>query len=172
MAAATEVGAVFLKDGKEGPTGKEGKAGTNGTNGEKGVSGPAGVAGEKGANGANGAVGAQGPAGPAGPAGPPGKVELVTCEKIKGKQHCTTKLVSGTVKFTATGSLARATLSRDGAVYAAGSARVARGRMSLRLLLLRRLTAGRYTLTLISGAGSHESIRSESFTLDGATRRR
>jgi hypothetical protein len=37
--------------------------------------------------------------------------------------------------------------------------------MSLRLLPLRRLRSGKYTLTLISGTGKHETIRSESFTL-------
>ncbi len=89
----------------------------------------------------------------------------MTCRKVKGKQHCTTKLVSGTVNFTTTGKAAQATLSRRGVVYAAGTAHTARGRMSLRLLPVRRLRPGRYALTLISGAGRHERITSESFTL-------
>jgi hypothetical protein len=138
--ATTEVTAVFLKAGTQGPTGT----------GEKGT---------------GGAAGAQGPTGAQGPAGPAGKVELVTCKKVKGKQRCTTKLVSGTVKFTTGGLPAQATLSRHGVVYAAGTARLARGRMSLRLLPVRSLRPGKYTLTLISGAGRHETIRSESFTL-------
>lgn len=93
----------------------------------------------------------------------------MTCKTIKEKgksgQKCTTKLVSGTVEFTATGSSAQATLSRHGAVYAAGTAHSAHGHMSLRLLLLRRLRPGNYTLTLIGGAGRRERIRSEPLTL-------
>jgi hypothetical protein len=87
--------------------------------------------------------------------------------KGKGVQRCTTKLVSGTAKFTIVGSVAQATLSRYGVVYAAGMAHsTAHGqRMSLRLLPLRRLRPGRYTLTLIGGAGRHEQIRNESFSL-------
>ncbi len=157
----TEVTAVFVKAGKEGPAG-------TGSPGEKGATGAQGPAGPGGAQGPAGPGGAQGPAGPAGaqgPAGPAGQVELVTCKTVKGKQRCTTKLVSGTVKFTTAGSSAQATLSRHGVVYAAGTARTARGRMSLRLLPVRRLRPGRYTLTLISGTGPHERISSESFTL-------
>jgi len=37
--------------------------------------------------------------------------------------------------------------------------------MSLRLLPLRRLLPGDYTLTLTIGSGRHERIRRESFTL-------
>jgi hypothetical protein len=177
VTAATEVVAVFLKAGPpgpkgetggEGPPGTNGKNGTNGTNGKEGPQGPTGAQGEKGANGANGANGAAGPQGPAGaqgPAGPAGQVQLVTCTKKGKKQHCTTKLVSGTVKFTTTGKSAKATLSRHGAVFAAGMARVAHGRLSLRLTPLRRLRPGHYTLTLIGGTGRHETIRTESFTL-------
>jgi hypothetical protein len=183
VTAASEVTAAFVKAGTQGPTGATGATGATGPEGPKGSTGstgstgpagptgPAGSNGEKGANGANGAAGAQGPAGPAGaagPAGPAGRVELVTCTKSGKKKKCTTKLVSGTVKFTATGSsasVAQATLSRHGAVYAAGTARSTHGTMSLRLLPVRKLRPGRYTLTLISGAGQHERIRSESFTL-------
>jgi hypothetical protein len=72
-------------------------------------SGPAGANGSNGSNGSNGATGAQGPAGKG------GQVELVTCtiktrtvfKKIHGKRKrvkvhkkvCTTKLVTGPVKF-------------------------------------------------------------------------
>ena len=145
--------------------GPEGANGSPGSNGAQGPAGANGTTGEKGANGTSGANGAQGPAGSA------GRVELVTCKTVKKKgkksaQQCTTKLVSGTVTFTATGaSSAHATLSRHGAVYAAGMARAAHGRTSLRLTPLRTLRPGRYTLTLIGGTGGHESIRSESFTL-------
>jgi hypothetical protein len=141
--ATTEVTAVFLKAGTQGPTG-------TGSAGEKGATGPQGPAGQPGAR---------------GPAGPAGRVELVTCKKVKGKQHCTTKLVSGTVKFTTAGLAAQAALSRHGVVYARGTVRTARGRMSLRLTPLRKLQPGKYTLKLISGSGKHERISSESFTL-------
>jgi hypothetical protein len=150
VAAATEITAVFLKASKEGAAGKAGASGGEG---------------KPGATGAPGEKGAVGAAGPAGPRGPAGKVELVTCKKVKGKQHCTTKLVSGTVKFTTAGLAGQATLSHHGVVYAAGTARLARGRMSLRLAPLRSLRPGKYTLTLISGTGRHERIRTALVTL-------
>lgn len=113
--------------------------------------------------------GAQGPAGAAGPAGPAGQVELVTCKTVvvkkKKKQQCTTKLVSGTVKFTATGSVARASLSRSGVVYATGSARRVHGRMRLVLRSSGYLAAGHYILTLVSGHGSREYVVNEAFTI-------
>jgi len=188
-----EVTAIFAKtargergekgtQGAKGEKGEMGEPGINGTNGGRGLegppgeAGPAGAQGEKGpagAPGANGTNGAQGPAGPAGargPAGPAGQVELVTCRTVKkdGKkaQDCTTKLVSGTVKFTTGDASTDATLSRHGHVYAAGTARAgARGRMSLRLTPVRKLRPGNYTLTLIGGAGRYETIRREVFTL-------
>jgi hypothetical protein len=76
-----------------------------------------------------------------------------------------TKLVSGTVKFTAAGTIASAMLSRHGVIYATGTARVAHGHTSLRLAPLRKLRAGHYTLTLISGTGLRERVRREAFTL-------
>ena len=174
----SEVTAVFLKEGKVGEEGKEGKQGNEGKEGPEGETGLTGPAGEKGAqgergaagaNGFNGAEGAPGPAGPAGPQGPagkqgpPGKIEIVTCKKVKRKQRCTTRTVSGTVTFTARS--ARAMVSRDGVVYAAGTAHTTSGRMHLRLVPLRKLRRGHYTLTVISGAGRHETIRNQSFTL-------
>ena len=89
----------------------------------------------------------------------------MTCKTAKGKQRCTAKLVSGTVKLEAAGTAARATLSRHGVVYAAGTARVEHGRTSLRLRPLRKLQPGRYTLTLVSGTGRHKRISSEPFAL-------
>jgi hypothetical protein len=171
---AREVTAVFLAEGKAGlpgSNGKEGEVGVEGIEGLPGPEGKPGLQGERGAAGAGGATGSAGALGPAGPAGPTGKegaagkLELVTCKKVGKQRKCTTKLVSGTDKFTATGSSAQATLSRYGAVYAAGTARSVQGHMSLRLLTVRRLSAGRYTLTLISGSGRHERISNEPFTL-------
>ncbi len=183
VTTATEVTAVFLKEGEkgtEGPPGPKGEKGQEGKEGEEGFEGRAGAPGAKGApgekgatgaNGVTGGAGVQGPPGPAGPTGPTGKegptgkVELVTCKKAGKKQRCTTKLVAGTVAFTTTGAVAQATLSRRGAVYAAGTARNIHGRLSLRLLPVRRLGPGEYTLTLISGSARHETIQSEPFTL-------
>ncbi|MGA2165189.1 MAG: hypothetical protein ABSH36_12060 [Solirubrobacteraceae bacterium] len=146
--ATTEVTAVFLQAGTQGPKGigAAGEQGATGPQGEKGPVGPAGAHGEK---------------GPAGAQGPAGKVEFVTCEMVKGKQHCTAKLVSGTAKFTAAGSVTRATLSRHGLVFAAGTAHTAHGRMSLRLAPLRSLRPGEYTLTLIGGAGRRHGARAD-----------
>jgi hypothetical protein len=152
VTAAGKVTAVFLKAGKDGPAGT-GLAGEKGAGGATGAQGPAGLA------------GLAGPQGAPGPQGPAGKVELVICKTVKAKQRCTTKLVSGTVRFTTSGLAVQARLSRHGVLYASGVARTVHGRMSLRLLPTRRLRPGKYTLTLISGTGSHKRIASESFTL-------
>jgi Divergent InlB B-repeat domain/Collagen triple helix repeat (20 copies) len=164
------------EEGEEGEQGEEGPQGQQGPQGSQGNTGPPGPEGKQGAGpqGEKGPAGPQGPAGPAGAEGkqgPPGRIELVTCRKPKHhhghKLQCTTRLVSGTVKFTATGSTARALLSRHGVVFAAGTAAHSRAHLPLRLRLLpvHRLRPGRYTLTLISGSGSHERIRREPFTL-------
>jgi Collagen triple helix repeat (20 copies) len=157
----SEVTAIFLKAGEKGEEGKAGKEGPVGNEGKAGATGPAG---EKSATGAQGPVG---PTGPAGKEGPAGKIEIVTCTKKGKKQHCTTKTESGTVSFTGGRAfhISHATLSRHGTVYAIGSAASVRGQESLRLTPLRSLRPGKYTLTLLSGAGKHETIRSESFTL-------
>ena len=101
--------------------------------------------GPAGTNGTNGATGSRGPQ------GIPGKIRLVTCKvvtvKVKGRmvkrKKCTTKLVSGTVSFT-TASAARASLTRGGVLYATGTVT----KKGLVLHALRRVQAGRYTLTL------------------------
>jgi streptogramin lyase len=130
-------------------------------------SGPAGVAGTPGATGAAGATGSTGPAGAA------GKVELVTCKTTTRKVHhktrkqtkCTTKLVSGPVKFTTT-KTARATLSRDGRTYASGTASVtARGPTRLVLTARRRLLPGRYALVLTTGTGARRVTTRRTITI-------
>jgi DNA-binding beta-propeller fold protein YncE len=159
MSAASEVTAVFLKEGTVGKEGKEGKQGPTGANGGQGEKGPGG------ASGSNGAPGPAGPAGPAGKEGPAGQVQLVTCKKAGKKQKCTTKTVSGTVTFK-TASV-HATLSRHGVVLAAGTASASsHGHISLRLMSLHKLAPGRYTLTLTSGTGSHKQTHNETFTLN------
>ena len=111
----------------------------------------------QGLTGQQGATGAQGPPGSTGARGPAGKVELITCKtvtkRVKGHlrkvQRCTGKLVSGTVKFTTTGAVVHATLSRRGVVYASGaSVSVAGGRSLLVLNDRHRLSRGSYLLTL------------------------
>jgi Collagen triple helix repeat (20 copies) len=172
-------------EGKEGPAGAEGSTGSEGPRGSTGAEGPKGVTGSTGPQrrkspaGVNAALGAQGPVGPAGPsgsAGPAGKVELVTCKTVKQRrksvQRCTTKLVSSTVTFTATGP-PRRRRSRV-TVRCTPRGRLASrtgASISLRLLPVRRPRGGRYTLTLVAGSGAHGGIRSESFTLIGARRR-
>jgi len=152
--AGTEVTAVFVKVGAPGPSGKDGAPGDLGPNGPAGSAGQAGL------------LGPVGPAGPAGKEGPQGKVELVTCTKAGKKQKCTTKLVTGPVKFTATASAVRATLSRNGKVFATVSAvRRSHGGLSLVLKPRRKLGPGRYRLTLIAGYGDQRTTHSEFFTL-------
>jgi hypothetical protein len=150
------------KPGKEGAKGKDGAEGKEGQAGASGLSGAAGPPGDSGVAGPAGAAGPQGPAGvtgATGAAGAPGQIELVTCtiKKKKGKntRECTTKMVSGTVKFTASASSLHAELSRHGVVYATGAAAFRHGQVRLRLAALRRLPRGRYTLTVGSGRGRH-----------------
>jgi hypothetical protein len=127
VTAATEATNVFLKEGKEGPAGGEGPAGRDGSARKEGKAGVNGTSGQDGAAGGQGEkdpagpIGGQGLAGAHGPAGLAGRVELVACKKVGKKQKCTTKLVSGTVNFTATGSPAQVRLSRHGGVYTAGN---------------------------------------------------
>jgi hypothetical protein len=148
----------------------------NGTGGSL----PAGPAGPTGPTGPTGATGATGPAGPTGQTGqtgqtgstgPAGQVELVTCKTVTGHaghpsrtvrhQKCTAALVSGPVKFTTTGSVLHATISRGRAGVATATAvslktggwrLLVRGRPSLRPVA--------YTLTLHTAHGPRSvSIR-------------
>jgi hypothetical protein len=105
-----------------------------------------------------GATGATGAAGPTGPPGPAGKVELVKCKLSGHTTKCTTKLVSGPLRFTITRS-AHAIVSHAGVTYARGSA-VSLGRRSwaLRLHELRRIRSGRYTLTIRERLRGHTIV--------------
>jgi hypothetical protein len=116
----------------------------------------------------------QGPSGATGPQGPAGKVELITCKpvikKIKGHrktvQHCTGKVVSGTVKFTTTRATDQAAISRDRVVYARGtSTPTGHGRRQLVLDYMRPIRPGRYTLTLRHRDHGRWSTRRETITL-------
>jgi hypothetical protein len=134
--------------------------------------GPAGSTGSTGSTGATGAKGS---------AGANGKIELVTCKTVKvtktetkkvhgkkkkvkvkvSEQKCTGKLVSGTVKFTATGKIVTASLTRNAEVYGSGPAVTGDGPTKAMLTLDRKLTRGRYTLTLRDGAKivAHRTVR-------------
>jgi hypothetical protein len=121
--------------------------------------GPVGPTGSPGAAGPTGATGAKGATGPG------GKVELVSCKTetktVKGKkktqQVCTTKVVSSVVKFTSSGAVRSASLSRGHVVYATGRGQRSAKRTT-RLLLrpLRRLTKGSYTLKI--GSSPRETV--------------
>ncbi len=80
-----------------------------------------------------------------------------TVAKKKGKnvRECNTKVVTGTVKFTATAAFARAALHRHGVVYAIGFAARRDGKVRLRLAALHRLLPGRYKLTIGTGKARH-----------------
>jgi hypothetical protein len=114
-----------------------------------------------------GQTGATGQTGAAGPQGPAGKIELVVCNVVRktvtthGHKHkvtvrkCTTKLVSRPVKFTTRSDDLGASVARAGVTYATGLA-IPTGTDRWRLVLtrhLRRLRAGRYTLTLMTRHG-------------------
>jgi DNA-binding beta-propeller fold protein YncE len=125
---ATEVTAVFLKEGTAGPTG------------------PQGAAGPAGDNGTNGADGKAGPPGPQGPRGKRGRAARVTC-KVKGakkpKVTCTVR------QKNATASVARLRwrLLRDGHVVSHGTARHGR-------IQLGSLPSGHYRLKVEGRKGS------------------
>jgi hypothetical protein len=98
----------------------------------------------------------------------------VTCKTItktvnhkkKTVQVCTTKLVSGVVKFTTSGAVS-ASLARHGIVYATGAATRTRSRSRTLLLLtaIRRLDPGRYTLTLNSRHGNRVTTSRQQVTI-------
>jgi hypothetical protein len=133
---------------------------TSSSNQNTGPAGPQGPVGPQGPAGSQGQTGSQGPAGARGKAG---QIELVTCKhvtttrKVHGKkrtvtvQRCTAKTVSGTVKFTLSGKLARATLSRGRITYATGTATIGAGQDAGLMRLSRQLKPGRYELTLWQG---------------------
>jgi hypothetical protein len=93
--------------------------------------------------------------GSASPSGREGKVELVTCKPLKGKQRCTAKLVNGPVKLEAARLVARATLSRKGHVVATGTVRTVDGHMEFLSSDARILPRGRFTLTITRKTGRH-----------------
>jgi hypothetical protein len=128
-------------------------------------------------SGPTGQTGTTGQTGPAGPRGPAGKVELVTCKTVTtkhkrghhtahaAKEKCTTKLVTGPVKFKIAQTGTRATLSRAGVVYATGYAHRTRSGLQTSLVAARKLAHGRYLLALTSSHGSRATTSRQQVTL-------
>jgi hypothetical protein len=143
-----------------------GVAASPGPAGQEGTPGKEGARGSQGPAGSPGPSGTQGTAGPEGKEGPAGKVEIVTCTKKGGKQTCTTKLLSGSVKFIASASAARATLSRRGRVFAVGTVRMLDGHIEFLLSNPRvELSHGRYTLTIKRKTGRHTTTTHQTITI-------
>lgn len=104
-------------------------------------------------------LGPEGRQGLPGKQGPAGEIELVTCTKIarkaKSGKHvqmkCTSRLVTGPVKFTAAEAATTAVLSRGRLVYATGSVLGAGTKTRLLLTPRHNIAKGTYTLTLTHG---------------------
>lgn len=119
--------------------------------GPTGASGPQGPTGASGPQGPTGASGPAGPAGPKGDTGAPGAAgrdAVVTCMpgKAKGskvKVTCTVRFGSASRRTTV-----RATLSRAHRTYATARGVVRPAHTAVALRAVRRVTTGRYTLTL------------------------
>jgi hypothetical protein len=159
----TKTGSIVVPDNEPGEqlTIALGGAGVAANAGPTGQNGQSGATGAQGAAGATGAAGPNGPAGARGPAGQDGQVILVTCtsttktvnHKPKKVTKCKSRPVPSPTTFTAS-VLERASLGRHGFVYARGTAE--KGRVVLHAT--RALAAGRYTLTLIRGHGTHAVV--------------
>lgn len=89
----------------------------------------------------------------------------MTCTKKGGKQTCTTKLVTGPVKFTTAAAARKATLSRHGKVFAIGSVRKVNGHIEFLSSDPRTLPRGRYTLTIARKTAGHITETREAITI-------
>ena len=170
--ATLEIATVSLSGSGSGSLTSVSLSGTGGQlpQGPTGPTGPTGPAGATGATGATGQTGARGPA---------GQIELVVCRTVTKKttrngrniavkvRKCTTKLVSGTVKFTIAGHDVGATVSGAGVTYATGRA-IPTGPDQWRLVLTRQihpLRPGRYILTLRSRHGGRRILERRPITI-------
>jgi Glycine rich protein len=134
--------------GATGATGSTGGPGTDGANGAPGTNGTTG------ATGSPGTTGTTGKTGPTGPRGAPGRVELVTCHQVTQVKHhvkhkvskCSTKSITGTVKFKTAVAVSRISIMRAKTVYAQGRSQTVGGRTVMLVTLRRTLRPGRYTL--------------------------
>jgi hypothetical protein len=140
---------------------------------------PQGPTGPTGPTGPNGPAGATGPTGATGAQGRAGQIELVVCRTVTKKttkhgrkvpvnvKKCTTRLVSGKVKFTIASHAVDANVSRAGVTYATGGA-IPTGTSRLELVLIRRihpLRRGRYILTLRSRHGERRILERTAITI-------
>ena len=120
-----------------------------------------------------------GATGPTGARGPAGQIELVACRTVTKKrtkngrkvavkvQKCTTRLVSGKVKFTIASHGVEAKVSRAGVTYATGRA-IPTGKGRWQIVLTRQIHAlrpGRYILTLRSRHGGRRTIERRPITI-------
>ena len=140
-ATLTGTGGAAIADGTDG---------ANGTDGADGAAGPAGPTGPAGATGANGSDGVPGPTGPAGPRGPAGRDAVVRCRPgrlVRGRVKVTCRVVLVAPR---TARSVRVRLSRNGVLYATGSATPARGSATVPMRLRRGLRRARYVLTVVT----------------------
>ena len=130
-----------------------------GPTGPTGDTGPAGPAGSTGPQGAPGGTGPQGPVGPVGATGQKGTIELVVCRKVKRRQKCTTKIVTGKVRIKSRGGrTAKARITRSGRTVARGTAVVTGRRMRLLLPGRSVLSRGTYRV-ILRGKGVPHATR-------------
>jgi hypothetical protein len=134
--------------GGQGPGGQTGPSGPQGSTGATGASGPQGSTGEPGKNGATGSSGPPGPVGATGKQGPVGPTAVYMCHRRQGQGKyqiaCFVRILS------APRSVVSATLTRGGVVYARTAPGAITAGEQLVLKARRRVSAGRYTLILIS----------------------
>ncbi len=129
--------------GAMGADGSQGSAGAAGANGQQGPTGSAGVPGMNGSQGVTGATGKQ---------GPPGPPAFFECHPRQGSGRYQTACYVRVMK--ASKSAASATLTRHGVVFARNRPGAIVAGKPLILKLLRPLSRGGYTLTLLSKAGA------------------
>ena len=156
VTAASEVTAVFLKAGTEGSTGKEGQPAA------KGKPAPPARRAKKARRrrGGSGSCRSNWHPGSGGPSGQ-GRARDLHEGQRQAALHDQARLRHPQVHDRGFGRAGDPLSPRRG--LRGGNGPRARGRMSLRLLPVRPLRPGKYTLTLISGTGRHERIHSEPF---------
>ncbi len=126
------------------PQGPQGDPGTSGAKGDPGTSGAKGEPGAKGAKGSRGRVG------PRGAQGPQGLTATYVCHPRR--RHGSFREACYVSVRSASASAKKATLERDGVVYASGTFAAASAHAGgLRLTASRKIARGRYTLVLGSG---------------------
>jgi hypothetical protein len=138
--------------GAAGAGGPQGSAGADGADGSQGPAGADGAGGQQGPTGPAGIPGASGPQGPTGKQGPPGPPAFFECHPRQGSGRYQTACYVRVMK--ASKSAASATLTRHGVVFARNRPGAIVAGKPLILKLLRPLSRGRYTLTLISKSGA------------------